>query len=44
MSFETIGYLTFVVSALMLFAVTLAYAEGAVRHANHPVRKPEQFR
>ena len=43
MPFETIAYLTFVVSALTLFAVTLAYAEWATRHANDPVRKPEPF-
>jgi hypothetical protein len=44
MPFETIAYLTFVVSAATLVAVTLAYAEGAVRRANDPVRKPAQFR
>ena len=44
MPLEAIGYVTFVVSILMLFAVTLAYAEGAVRRANDAPRKPEQFR
>jgi hypothetical protein len=43
MPFETIAYLTFVVSALTLFAATLAYAEWATRHANDPVREPAQF-
>ena len=43
MPFETIAYLTFVVSALTLFAATLTYAEWATRHANDPVRKPAQF-
>ena len=42
MPFETIAYLTFVVSALTLFAATLTYAEWATRHANDPVRKPVQ--
>ena len=44
MPVEIIAYLTFIVSAAMLFAVTLAYAEGAVTHANERVRKPEQFK
>lgn len=44
MPFETIVYLTLVISALTLFAVTVAYAEGAARHARDPVRKPHQFR
>ena len=44
MPIETIVYLTFIFSAAMLFAVTLAYAEGAVRRANEPARKPEQFK
>ena len=43
MPFEAIVYLTFVVSLLTLFAVTLTYAQGATRHANEPVRKPAQF-
>jgi hypothetical protein len=42
MPFETIAYLTFVISALTLFAATLTYAEWATRHADDPVRKPEQ--
>lgn len=40
MPFETIAYLTFVVSAFALFAATLTYAEWASKHANDPVRKP----
>ena len=43
MPFETIAYLTFVVSALALFAAALTYAEWATRHANDSVRKPEQL-
>ena len=43
MPVETILYVTFVMSALTLFASTLAYAEWATRHANDPVRVPAHF-
>jgi len=43
MPLETIVYVTFVLSALALFASTLAYAQGATRHANDPVRSPAHF-
>lgn len=43
MPVETILYVTFVLSALALFASTLAYAERATRHANDPVRTPARF-
>ena len=43
MPLETILYVTFVFSALALFASTLAYAEWATRHANDPVRIPASF-
>jgi hypothetical protein len=43
MPFESILYVTFVLSALALFASTLAYADWATRHANDPVRMPAHF-
>ena len=43
MPLESILYVTFVLSALALFASTLAYAEWATRHANDPVRIPAHF-
>jgi hypothetical protein len=44
MPFETIAYLTFVVSAFTLFAVTLTYAEWATRHADDTVPETKQFK
>ena len=41
MPFESIAYLTFVLSAVVLFAAALTYAEWASRHATDPVPKPE---
>ena len=43
MPLESILYVTFVLSALAIFAATLAYAEWATRHANDPVRMPAAF-
>jgi len=42
MPFETIAYLTFVISAALVFAAALTYAEWASKHANDPARKPDQ--
>jgi hypothetical protein len=41
MPFESIAYLTFVLSAVVLFAVALTYAEWASKRANDPVPKPD---
>ena len=43
MPLETIVYVTFVLSVLALSASTLAYAQGATRHANTPSRIPARF-
>jgi hypothetical protein len=42
MPFETIAYLAFVISAALVFAAALTYAEWATRHAADPARKPDQ--
>jgi hypothetical protein len=42
MPFETIAYLTFVVSAAAVFAAALTYAEWASKRATDPAPKPEQ--
>ena len=43
MPLESIVYVTFVLSALALFASALAYADWATRHANDPIRTPARF-
>ena len=42
MPFETIAYLTFVLSAVAVFAAALTYAEWASKHANDTAREPGQ--
>jgi hypothetical protein len=41
MPFETIAYLTFVLSAVAVFAAALTYADWASKRANGHVRKPD---
>ena len=43
MPLESIVYVTFVLSAVALLVSTLAYANGAARHANEPIRTPARF-